>query len=81
MLHNGSSWLLQKCLTYLPTEFNGQFGLQVSKPERHHDVQLSAIQQEHQAVEKIKVAILSHGNPFTVEGNQLLESKLLLESR
>ena len=36
----------------------------------HHDLQPSVIQQ-HQAVDKIKAAILSHGIPFTVEGNQL----------
>ena len=44
-----------------------------SKPaeEGHHDVQPTVVRQEHEAVDKIKAAILSHGNPFAVEGNQL----------
>jgi hypothetical protein len=58
-------------LSCLSTEFKGQFGLQVNKPEGHHDLRPSAIRQEHEAVGKIKAAILSHGNPFAVEGNQL----------
>ena len=51
----------------LSTEFKGQFGLKANKPEEHHDVQPSVIRQEHQAVDKIKAAVLSHAN----EGNQL----------
>ncbi|SMN02506.1 hypothetical protein SPONN_1209 [uncultured Candidatus Thioglobus sp.] len=58
-------------MSCLSTEFKGQFGLQVNKPEGHHDLRPSAIRQEHEAVGKIKAAILSHGNPFAVEGNQL----------
>ena len=53
----------------LSTDFKGQFGLRANKPKELHDVQPSVIRQEH--VDKIKAAILSHGNPFTVEGNQL----------
>ncbi len=58
-------------MSRLSTEFKGQFGLKANKPEEHHDVQPSVIRQEHQAVDKIKAAILSHCNPFAVEGNQL----------
>ncbi len=58
-------------MSCLSTEFKGQFGLHVNKPEEHHDVRPTVVRQEHEAVDKIKAAILSHGNPFAVEGNQL----------
>jgi len=29
------------------------------------------IKREHNAIDQIKAALLSHGNPFEVEGNQL----------
>ena len=61
-------------ISRLSTEFKGQFGLQVNKPEGHHDVQLSTIRQERQAVDKIKAAILSHGNPFAAEGTSYIIS-------
>ena len=48
-------------ISCLSTEFKGQFGLQVNKPEEHHDVRLTVVRQEHEVVDKIKVAILSHG--------------------
>ena len=57
-------------MSCLSTEFKGQFGLQVNKPG-HHDARPTVVRQEHEAVGKIKAAILSHGNPFTIEGNQL----------
>ena len=58
-------------MSCLSTEFKGQFELQMNKPEGQNDLQPSVIRQQHHAVDKIKAAILSHGNPFTVEGNQL----------
>ena len=58
-------------MSCLSAEFRGQFGLRVNKPEGHHDVRPTTIRQEHEAVDKIKAAILSHGNPFAVEGDQL----------
>ena len=70
MLGSGSSWFLQRCHIYQLSS-KGSLGLMADKPEEHHDVQPSVIRQEHQAVDKIKAAILSHGNPFAVEGNQL----------
>ena len=42
-------------MSHLSSQFKGQFGLQVNKPEGHHDVQPSVIQQEYQAVEKSKL--------------------------
>ena len=70
---NARQWffLASPEMSRLSSEFKGQLGLQVNKPEGHHDVQPSVIQQEYQAVEKIKAAILSHGNLFAVEGHQL----------
>ena len=58
-------------ISSLSTEFKGQFELQVTKSERHHDVWPTVIRQEHEAVDKLKTAILKHGNPFAVEGEKL----------
>ena len=57
-------------ISCLSAEFKGQLGLQVNKLEEHHDVQPTVVRQEHEVVDKIKAAILSHGNPFAIEGNQ-----------
>ena len=37
----------------------------------HHELGPSAVKRAHRAVDKIKAAILSHGNPFKAEGNRL----------
>ena len=37
----------------------------------HHELGPRAVKRAHRAVDKIKAAILSHGNPFTVECNKL----------
>ena len=37
----------------------------------HHELGPNAVKRAHLAVDKIKAAILSHGNPFTAEGNEL----------
>ena len=58
-------------ISHLSNEFKGQFELQMNKPEGHHDVQPSVIRQKHQAVNKIKAAILTQGNPFAAEGSQI----------
>jgi len=39
--------------------------------DKHHGVRPGAIKQDHEAVDKIKAAILSHGNPFAVTGDRL----------
>ena len=51
-------------MSHLSTEFRGQFDVTAHKPQEHHEVQPSAVTKEHDAVNKIKTAILSHGNPF-----------------
>ena len=38
---------------------------------KHHELTPGAVKQQHEAVSKIKAALLMHGNPFAVEGNQL----------
>ena len=52
-------------MSRLSAEFKGQFGVTAHKPQEHHEVQPSAVMKEHDA------AILSHGNPFDAEGDQL----------
>ena len=42
-----------------------------TKRAEHHELGPSAVKRAHRAVDKIKTAILSHGNPFTAEGNKL----------
>lgn len=39
--------------------------------QEHHHLQPSAVKKEHENVDRIKAAILSHGNPFAAEGDQL----------
>ena len=58
-------------LSCLSKEFNSRFGAEVGKATEHHDLGPSAVQREHDAITKIKAAILSHGNPFATEGDQL----------
>lgn len=58
-------------LSRLSSQFKGQFDLNTDKPTEHHDLKPSSVRREHEAVSKIKAAILSHGNPFDVEGDQL----------
>lgn len=55
----------------LTAQFKEQFDLRAEKPQVHHDVHPSAVKKEHDAVDKMKGAILSHGNPFAAEGDQL----------
>ena len=43
----------------------------VSQLTEHHDLSPSEVSREHSAVNKIKAAILDHGNPFAVEGDRL----------
>lgn len=39
-------------MSCISTKFKVQFGLKVSKPEGHHDVRVTVVRQEHEAVEK-----------------------------
>ena len=58
-------------LSRLSCEFKGQFGLKESEITEHHGLSPSVVKREHNAIDRIKAAILSHENPFEVEGNQL----------
>lgn len=54
-------------LSRLSSQFKGQFDLNTDKPTEHHDLKPSAVRREHEAVSKIKAAILSHGNPHKTQ--------------
>ena len=43
----------------------------VSQLKEHHDLSPNEVSREHSAVNKIKAAILDHGNPCAVEGDRL----------
>ena len=58
-------------LSCLSNVFKSQFGAEVGKATEHHDLGPSAVKREYDAITKIKAAILSHGNPFATEGDQL----------
>jgi len=58
-------------LSRLSCKFKGQFGLKESEISEHHGLSPSVVKREHNAIDRIKAAILSHENPFEVEGNQL----------
>lgn len=52
------------------SKFKDQFGIHTNKSQEHLDVHQSDIKKENEAVDKIKSAILCHGNPFS-EGDKL----------
>jgi len=59
-------------LSCLSREFKSQFGIRtVGKNIEHPGIGSSAIRREHEAIDKIKAVILSHGNPVTAEGDKL----------
>jgi len=43
--------------------------LEPDKTREHHDLGPSAVKKEHDVIDKIKAAILKHGNPFAAEGD------------
>ncbi|KAH3690222.1 hypothetical protein DPMN_194984 [Dreissena polymorpha] len=55
----------------LSGQFKEQFDVAADKPQEHHHLQSSAVRKEHENVDRIKAAILSHGNPFAAEGDPL----------
>ena len=57
-------------LSRLSDEFKSQFGIDTADTGEHHGLGRSVVRQEHTAVDKIKEAILCHGNPFAVEGDK-----------
>ena len=66
MLGSGSSWLLQRCHIY-QLSAKSSLGLRRTSQKNIMTYKPSDIQHEHQAVDKIKAAVLSHA----IEGNQL----------
>jgi len=55
----------------MSSEFKRQFGIQDNKIREHNGLSPSVVKREHNAIDRIKAAMLSHWNPFEVEGNQL----------
>ncbi|KAJ8364290.1 hypothetical protein SKAU_G00131210 [Synaphobranchus kaupii] len=59
-------------LSCLSREFKSQFGIGTAgKNTEHPGLGSSDIRRDHEAIDKIKAAILSHGNPVTAEGDKL----------
>ena len=58
-------------LSRITREFRYQFNTKNDNVTEHHVLSPSAVKRDHTAVDKIKSAILSHGNPFPVEGNTI----------
>ncbi|CAK6975647.1 hypothetical protein KUCAC02_002633%2C partial [Scomber scombrus] len=58
-------------LSRLAKEFKSQFDMEADRITEHHELGPSAVKREHDTIDKIKAAILSHGNPFTTEGDKL----------
>ena len=59
-------------LSLMSTEYKAQFFLEVTNQlTEHHDLGPSEVKREHAAIDKIKAAILAHGNPFAIEGDRL----------
>jgi len=59
-------FLVTSEMSRLSTEFKGQYGVTVHKAQEHHVVQPSVVKKVHDDVNKIKAAILNHGNPFAL---------------
>ncbi|KAJ8353332.1 hypothetical protein SKAU_G00208990 [Synaphobranchus kaupii] len=58
-------------LSCLSREFKSQFGIGTAgKNTEHPGLGSSDIRRDHEAIDKIKAAILSHGNPVTAEGDK-----------
>ena len=58
-------------LSCLSKNFKSQLNMDTDRSAEHHELGPSVVKRAHRAVHKIKAAILSHGNPFTAEGNKL----------
>ena len=56
-------------MSQISTEFKGQFGVNADEVKKYHAVQPSAVRKEHNAINMIKTAILSHWNSFDAEGD------------
>ena len=58
-------------LSRLASEFMAQFNISDGGAKHHHDLSPVTIKRHHDAVSKIKAAIIAHGNPLAVEGHRL----------
>ena len=58
-------------LSRLSKVFKSQFDIEVNTVSEHHELRQSTVKKAHVTVDKIKAAILSHGNTFTTEGKML----------
>ena len=58
-------------LSRLSKEFESQFDIDVNTVSEHHELRPGTVKKAHVTVDKIKAALLSHGNPFTTEGKIL----------
>ena len=58
-------------LSRVAKEFKSQFDLRLDKAREHHEIGPSAVKKEHAVIDKIKAAILKHGNPFATESDKL----------
>jgi len=58
-------------LSRVTIEFKSQFDLEPDKAIVHHDLGPSTVKKDHYVIDKIKAAIMKHGNPFTTEGDKL----------
>ena len=61
-------------LSCLSKEFKSQFDMGTGKVTDHNDLGPSAVKREYDAIDKIKTTILSLGNSFATEGDQLQQS-------
>lgn len=60
-------------LSCMSTEFKSQFtaGTDTKQNTEHPDLGSNQIKRDHETIDKIKSAILSHGNPITTPGEKL----------
>lgn len=66
-------FLATSVLSCMSREYKNQFltSSAISNGGDHHELGSSKIKRDHAAIDKIKSAILSHGNPITSEGGKL----------
>ena len=60
------SFMVMPELSHNTKEFKSQFDMEPDKIREHHDLGPSAVKNEHNVIDKIKAAILKHGNQFVV---------------
>lgn len=58
-------------LSRVAKDFYSQFDLEHDITREHHDLGPSAVKKQHHVIDKIKEAILKHGNPFAAVGAKL----------